>query len=356
MTPTILPVILCGGAGARLWPLSTAARPKQFLPLIGGRSTFQETAARVSAIPAIGDILVVANQAHRALIEDQLSKIGVRASLLLEPGARDSGPAIAAAAAWAEHNRPGAVVALVSADHHIPDQAAFVEAIVQAAQGALADRIVTLGLRPTTPSTAFGYIRPGPGDGALREVAAFVEKPDLALARDYVAQGCLWNSGNFICRPELLLQELALHAPDLEAVGRQAVASARTEDGALVLGAAFLDARKISIDHALMERTRRASVLPVTFAWSDIGNWSAVLDAAAPDEAGNSVEGDALIIDSRDCIVRAPPGGRVAVIGMRDIAVIATEDGSILVCDLSAAQEVKAAADHFEARRSEDPA
>lgn len=343
-TPPVIPVILCGGSGTRLWPLSSADRPKQFLPLIGPRSTFQATVRRVQAIAGAGPILVVANQDHRALIENQLAEIGARALLLLEPCARDSGPAIAAASVWIEAGFPGAVAVFVSADHHIVDDAAFGDAIGTAVGAALQGRIVTLGLKPTHPATAFGYIRPQTADDGVQPVAAFVEKPDLETARTYVAAGYLWNSGNFISRPAVLLEDLAEHAPALKAAAEAAVAGQTTVGEITLLGEAFASAPTISIDHALMERTRRASVMPVSFTWSDIGAWDAVLDAAEQDADGNSLTPGALAIDSQGSIVRAPPGTRVALIGVSGLAVIVGEDGTLLVCDLKHSQAMKLAA------------
>lgn len=347
MTLQIIPVVLCGGSGTRLWPHSTAATPKQFLTLFGDHSTFQTAVQRAAAIDGVGPILVIANRDHQAHIDAQLAAIGTRAHLLLEPHARNSAAAIAAASAYIARSWPEAVAVFLSADHHIPDSAAFAAAVLSGARAAQDDRIVTLGLRPTAPSTAFGYILPEPGDSAVRRVTAFVEKPDAETALRYLRDGYLWNSGTFIARPAVLLDELAVHAPKVLAAASAAVEQGLPAGNGISLGEAFAAAPSISIDHAVMEKTDRASVVPADFVWSDVGDWRAVLQVSDRDGEGNSLTGSALAIDSQNCIVRAPAGVKLAVIGVRDLAVIVAEDGSILVCDLSHSQAVSRASDHF---------
>jgi mannose-1-phosphate guanylyltransferase len=230
----------------------------------------------------------------------------------------------------------------------VPDQAAFAAALRGAADAALDHRIVTLGLRPDNPSTAFGYIRPLPDGGAVARVGTFVEKPDRATAERYVAAGYLWNSGNFICRPESLLAELEIHAPEITAIARAAVAEATDAPGSTVLADGFANAPAISIDRALMECTTHAAVLPADFQWSDIGSWRAVLAASARDGAGNSVEGDVHLQDCTGCLARAPEGVQLAMIGLRDIVVVANEHGDLLVCDLAASEEIREVARRFQ--------
>ena len=345
MTPQIIPVILCGGSGTRLWPLSTPATPKQFLPLFGKLSTFQAAVQRAGAIDGAGQIVVVANIDHQHQINAQLAAIGTQADLLLEPCARNSAAAIAAASAYIAEVWPDAVVVFLSADHHIPDGQAFARAVLIGAQTALDGGIVTLGLRPTAPSTAYGYILPGPGDGAVRPVQAFVEKPDAETAERYLAMGYLWNSGTFIARPGRLLAELEIHAPDVLAAARAAVGQSWNSGDATRLGAAFADAPGISIDHAVMEKTTSAFVVPADFAWLDVGDWRAVLQVSERDPHGNSLSRNTLAIESQNCIVRTPPGVKLAMIGVRDLAIVVSEDGSILVCDLAHSQTVSKAGD-----------
>jgi len=336
---SVYPVIMCGGSGTRLWPASRTDRPKQFIPLIGARSSFQETAARVAAIGDNAQLIVVAGVGHRAFIEAQLAEINLAATLILEPEARDSCAAMAAAAAWIAARDEDGVAVFVSADHHIPDAAAFRSACAVAIEEAWRGRIVTLGVRPTAPATAFGYIEAIDASAAVSPIRAFVEKPNAERAAAYVAAGYLWNSGNFITSAKTLLGELDAHAPDVVTAARAAVDGGTKDGAALLLGPAFRTAPKISIDFAVMEKTGRASVAPVVFAWSDIGAWDAVWAASQQDGAGNA--GEAIFTDSANCLVQAPDGMTVAVIGANNLAVVADGDG-LLVCDLGQSQAVKA--------------
>ncbi|MDY6922403.1 MAG: AGE family epimerase/isomerase [Pseudomonadota bacterium] len=332
----IYPVIMCGGAGSRLWPASRPGRPKQFLCLAGKQSLFQQTALRVAPlVEDDGQLIVVAGERHAGAVVEQLAAIGLRATLLLEPEARDSGPAMAAAAAWIARRDPEGVAAIIASDHHIPDAAAFRSAIVTAAGEARKGRIVTLGVTPTAPSSAYGYIRPG-GAG-LSPVDSFVEKPDAATAAAYVADGYLWNSGNFIVLAQALMDEIAVHAP---AMGEAVLAALEGGDDrrTVRLNEAFRRAPKISIDYAVMEKSDRTSVLPVDFAWSDLGAWDAV------QATGLGASGRHLAIDSPDCLVRAPAGTLVATLGVAGLAIIVEPD-AVLVCALDRAQEVKGLVD-----------
>ncbi|MAK81601.1 AGE family epimerase/isomerase [Phenylobacterium sp.] len=349
----IYPVIMCGGSGARLWPASRPAHPKQFLPLVGARSMFQETVLRVAGLPGAAEVVVVAGIAHRALIEAQLSEIGTTAAVLLEPEARDSAAAMAAACAWIDARDPDGVAVVVSADHHIPDNAAFRAAVLSAVEGARQGLIVTLGVRPDAPSAAYGYISPGAPSGPVWSVEAFVEKPDAEAARGYITSGYLWNSGNFVTPAGLLLAELDAFEPAISAAARKAVASAYGAAGeSQLLGEAFVTAPKISIDYAVMEKTKAAAVLPVGFAWSDLGAWDAVWAASPRDEAGNAIRGEALALSAQDCLVRAPGGTQVTLIGVKDLAVV-VDQGQVLVCNLSACQQVKTAVDQLKAQGRE---
>ena len=328
----LYPVIMCGGAGTRLWPASRPSRPKQFIPLAGNRSLFQDTVLRVAALAEGGGaLIVVGGIGHRGWIVEQLEEIGVEAQVLLEPEPRDSAAAMAAAAVWTERRDPEGVNAFVASDHHIPDDQAFRSAVRTAAGEAARGRIVTLGVKPTEPSSAYGYIRP---DGAgLAPVEAFVEKPDTETAARHVAAGYLWNSGNFIARAATLLEELRTHAPAVEAAARAALPADEARS-IITLSPAFSAAPKISIDYAVMENTRRASVLPVDFAWSDLGAWDAIRASGEGDFGMHILE------DAEGCLVRAPEGVIVAALGVRNLAIVAERD-AILVCDIDRAQEVK---------------
>ncbi len=343
---TIYPVIMCGGSGTRLWPASSPGRPKQFIPLIGERSSFQNTVLRAAAIQGVGPPVIIAGVAHRADLESQLAELGVAATLILEPEARDSSAAMAAAAFWIAARDPDAVAVFLSADHHVPDAAAFAQAVGHAVAGARAGRIVTLGLTPAYPATAFGYIRPADGEGPVKAVAAFVEKPDAETAARYVAQGYLWNTGNFITAAATLLAELDRFAPDVAVAAREAVAGAASDGTVLTLSEAFREAPKISIDYAVMEKTNRASVTPSTFDWIDIGAWDTV-HAALPKD-GHDNAGAALFVEAAGNLVRAPQGWDVAVVGVDGLAVI-VEDGAVLVAGLANSQKVKIAGEAFKA-------
>ncbi|WP_333587817.1 AGE family epimerase/isomerase [Phenylobacterium sp.] len=346
----VYPVIMCGGAGTRLWPASTPAHPKQFLALTGEASMFQETVLRVAGVAGARQVVVVAGRGHGRLIAEQLAVLDVPAVVLLEPEARDSAPAMAAACAWIAGQDPDGVAVVVAADHHVPDPAAFRAAADQAVNAARAGHIVTLGIAPREASTAYGYISPGEAADGARKVAAFVEKPDAATARSYIDQGYLWNSGNFVVSAQVLLDELDAFAPEIARAARSAVEGSQAADGdAGLLGPAFRQAPKISIDYAVMEKTRRAAVLPVDFAWSDLGAWDAVHAAGAADDAGNVVQGQAVLVEAVGNLVRASQGTQVALVGVRDLAVV-VEGGQVLVCDLAESQKVKAAVEAVKAK------
>jgi len=349
----IYPVIMCGGSGSRLWPASRPAHPKQFLPLVGALSMFQETVLRVADLGEAGDMVVVAGIAHGELISAQLAEIRVSATVLLEPEPRDSAPAMAAACAWIAGRDPQGVAVVVAADHHMPDGAAFRAAARTAVDAARQGQIVTLGMRPASPSTAYGYISPGEATGAVRPVHAFVEKPDGATAQAYIEAGYLWNSGNFVVAADVLLAELDAFAPAIAEAARAAVGPCAA--GQSVLAETFRTAPKISIDYAVMEKTRRAAVLPVDFAWSDLGAWDAVWQASDKDAAGNAIRGEALMVGATDCLVRAPAGMQVTLVGVKDLAVVA-DGGQLLVCDLASSQQVKTAVDQLKAQGREAPA
>jgi len=337
---TIYPVIMCGGAGSRLWPASRPGRPKQFLALAGDLSLFQSTVLRVAPLAADGRVIVVAGARHAEAVAAQLAGIGADAIVLLEPEARDSGPAMAAAAAFIEALDPEGVAAIVASDHHIPDDEAFREAVRTAAAEAGMGRIVTLGVAPTSPSPAYGYICPaGPG---LAPVSRFVEKPDVETAARYVAEGFLWNSGNFIVAARTLMEELAIHAPAIAEHARASLPAPDRTGAVIRLADAFRSAPKISIDYAVMEKSDRTSVLPVHFAWSDVGAWDSVM------ETGRGQAGRHVDVDSDHCLVRAPEGMVVATLGVSNLAVIVEPD-AVLVCALDRAQAVKAVVDRVKA-------
>ena len=332
MSP-VYPVILCGGSGTRLWPASRPSRPKHFIPLAGNRSLFQETVQRVAPLVTDGGrLIVVGGVSHQKTILRQLSEIGASAVVLLEPEGRDSAAAMAAAAIWTRRQSADAVNLFVPSDHHVPDHEAFHDAVRLAVDASLAGQIVTLGIIPTSASSAYGYIAPtSPG---LSEVAAFVEKPTEAAARRYIDNGYLWNSGNLIVRADVLEEEFTQSANSLHASVTHAVDTATNDSGCVVLGDAFRAAAKISVDYAIMEKTKRASVLPVEFEWSDLGAWDAVHDSGEGDVGVHILE------DSEGCLIRANDGVLVAAIGLRNVGIVVERD-AVLVTDLKRSQDVK---------------
>ena len=331
MGKKIIPLIMCGGAGTRLWPASREVRPKQFLPLFGTRSTFQETILRVSE-PALFDRpIVITNTAYRFMVAEQLAEIGLEADILLEPMRRDSGPAIAAGATFAETRAVDAIVLALAADHVVRDNAAFVAACREGLVAADAGRIVTFGVAPERAATEYGYINPGDAvSGKVLGVKQFVEKPDAAKAADYVKAGYFWNSGNFMFRASVLLDEYRnVDAKSVQAVS-DAVTKAGRDLGFVTLDqAAFASANPISIDYAVMEKTARAAVVPVACGWSDVGSWHAVWELSAKDGEGNAAQGAAVFEDSRNCNV-STDRALVALEGVDDLVVVATQDAVLV--------------------------
>src|SRR5215475_14511617 len=327
----IIPLIMCGGAGTRLWPASREVRPKQFLPLFGTHSTFQETLLRVSDATLFERPIIITNAAYRFMVLEQLAEVGIEADVLLEPMRRDSGPAIAAGAAFAQSRDREAIVLALAADHVVQDNAAFVAACRQGLVAAGAGRIVTFGVKPERPATEYGYISPGDAiSGEVRAVARFVEKPDAPTAADYVESGYLWNSGNFMFPAAVLLDEYrTVDTASVQAVS-EAVASAGRDLGFVTLEpTAFGAAKAISIDYAVMEKTARAAVVPVSCGWSDVGSWHAVWELSDKDAQGNSAHGTAVFEDSRNCNVTTDKA-LVALEGVDDLVVVATEDAVLV--------------------------
>jgi mannose-1-phosphate guanylyltransferase/mannose-6-phosphate isomerase len=332
MSRKILPVIMCGGAGTRVWPESRETMPKQFIPLIGKSSTFQDAVRRVSD-PIFDTPIVITNRDYRFLVREQLDEIGAQAMIVLEPSRRDSGPAVAVAAALAAKRDPATIVAVFAADHVILDQSEFLLTCAAAAAAAADGYIVTLGVTPSEPAMGYGYIRPGAAiaSGKAREVEAFVEKPDLATAERYVAQGYLWNSGNFFFRADAMLDELRAFEPEMADATARSLAQAADDLGFLALDAqAFADSPKKSIDYAVMERTKRAAVVPADIGWSDVGNWDAVWKLSQRDESGNSIRGEGVALDSKNVHIRSN-GLLTAVVGVNDVVVVSTQDAVLVL-------------------------
>ena len=304
----ILPVIMCGGSGTRVWPESRETLPKQFIPLIGERSTFQTTMQMLDD-PAFERPIVISSVDYRFLLTDQLREIGAKADIVLEPMRRDSGPAVAVAAGLAARRSPGTVVVVLAADHVVRDQPGLVDLCKKAAAAAREGYIVTLGVKPDSPATGYGYLRAGapltPGGDVLK-LEAFVEKPDRATAQGYVDAGYYWNSGNFIFRADVMQAEIAKFEPEIFAAAEAAIEAATTDLGFLVLdAAAFEQAPQKSIDYAVMEKTQQAALIPADIGWSDVGSWRAVWELSDRDAHGNSVRGNGVVMDATNVHVRS---------------------------------------------------
>ena len=334
---------MCGGAGTRLWPVSRESMPKQFVPLIGDKSTFHQTIERITGSKLFARPIVITNAEFRFIVAEQLRECAVEADIVLEPTRRDSGPAVAAAAALAAQRHPLAIVLVLAADNVIrkPDQ--FIEACQQAATAANDGRIVVFGIPPTRPATSYGYIRPGQSlnGSATLDVAAFVEKPDAATAASYVAKGYLWNSGNFMFRADVMLSEIERFEPAIVASVKAAVTEmTRDLDFMRLADKPFTAAPKKSIDYAVMEHTKLAAVVPANFGWSDVGSWNAVWEINDQDGAGNATDGPVIITDSRNALVRSDPSILTTVIGVDDVVVISTVD-AVLVTTRDKSENVK---------------
>ncbi|MDA0704731.1 MAG: mannose-1-phosphate guanylyltransferase/mannose-6-phosphate isomerase [Proteobacteria bacterium] len=348
---TINPVILSGGAGTRLWPLSRPHFPKQFIALTSGRTMLQETALRVSDPAVFAAPVVVCSDEHRFVVAEQMRAVGpAPAAIMLEPVARNTAPAIAAAADWLGGG--DALMLVLPSDHVIRDTAAFRAAVNRAATAAEAGWLVTFGIAPDQPETGYGYIARGAAlegcDGAYK-VARFTEKPDAETAARYLAQGDhAWNSGMFLFRADTYLAELERLQPAMAESCRRAVSAARGDLDFLRLDeAAFAACDSASIDYAVMEHTERAAVVPADLGWSDVGSWSALWDAVERDTDGNAAIGTVVAVDSHNNYLRAD-GPLIAGLGLEDMVVVTTAD-AVLVAPKNRAQEVRALYDALRA-------
>ncbi|MBI1181741.1 MAG: mannose-1-phosphate guanylyltransferase/mannose-6-phosphate isomerase [Alphaproteobacteria bacterium] len=345
MTHKIHPAILCGGSGTRLWPLSRRAHPKQLLSLVDAHSLLQATALRFADIGRFAPPIALCSESYRFIIAEQLRSAGVTPdAVILEPEGRNTAPAAAVAALWALRRDDEAILLLSPSDHVIGDLEAFNKALDVAAETALRTHaLVTFGIRPTRPETGYGYIEAGgtlEGTDAL-SVRRFIEKPDAETARGYVEGGSyLWNSGLFLFRAADFLAELRRLEPEMMSACSEAVENARGDLDFLRLDeAAFRRAPANSIDYAVMEKTDRAAVVPVSMGWSDVGSWNALLDVADKDATGNAVWGDVVAVGTRDSLLRSE-GPLVVAAGLSDVVVVATKD-AVLVASRQAAQDLK---------------
>ncbi len=339
----ILPVIMCGGSGTRMWPLSRESLPKQFISLIGEKSSFQDTLAMLDNGEIFLPPIVLTNHDYRFLVAEQMEAVGVKGRIVLEPVRRDSGPAVAAAAELAMLQGGQTVVAMLAADHAVKNPQGLAELCVIAGEAAEKGFIVTLGIQPDHPATGYGYIRAGeaiaPGSD-VRKVEAFVEKPDAKTAERYLAEGYFWNSGNFIFRADAMSGEVKAFEPEMASAAHDAVAKAKTDLEFLILDkASFEKAPKKSIDYAVMERTGKAAVVPADVGWSDVGTWAAVHALTRKDENRNVIRGEGLIMHASNVHVRSDDI-LTAVVGVSDVVVVTTPD-AVLVLDAALADKVK---------------
>ena len=335
----IYPVMLSGGSGTRLWPLSRAMYPKQFIHFSDtqGQSFLAATLKRLTAQAGFAQPIIVCNNDHRFLVREEAERAGVAPqAVVLEPVARNTAPAAAAAALLVARQDPAGILVVMPSDHVIGDEPGFVAAVRRAAEVAETGKLVLFGITPDGPHTGYGYIRRGaplPGFAEAFAVEAFMEKPDKDTAQGYVsAGGYFWNSGIFVFRAQAFLDELARFEPAILDAARQALADAEEDLGFLRLGReAFASAPSISIDYAVMERTGVAAVVPVDIGWSDVGSWSSLWEISDHDQAGNAVRGEAILEDTTNCYVHSERA-LVSTIGVKDLIVVATPD-ALLVAD-----------------------
>jgi len=349
MATRIYPVILCGGSGTRLWPLSRAMYPKQFIPLCSetGQSLLASTLHRLRPEAGFAAPTLLSHNDHRFLLSDELVRAGVEPrEILLEPVARNTAPAIVVAALSIAEQDPEGVLAVMPSDHVIDDANAFADAVARAGEMTGQHRLMLFGIKPATAHTGYGYIRKGQALNGAEDsgslVEAFVEKPDLATAESYLRDGgYYWNSGIFILPAAAFLEEVAHLAPDILDAARAALAGAECDLGFRRLEAsAYAEAPNISIDHAIMEKTDKAAVMPLDLGWSDVGSWSSVWEQSAQDEDGNVTEGDAILVDTRGSYIRAQDA-LVSTIGVEDMVIVHTRD-AMLVARKDRAQDVSA--------------
>jgi len=340
----LYPVILCGGSGKRLWPLSRQAYPKQLLPLLSDRTMLQETAARTRDALGLRSPVLLCNDEHKFLISEQLAAIDiVPSAILCEPISRNTAPALAAAAHWLHERDPQAVMLVLPSDHYIGDDSSFAVAVMKAALAAADGQLVTFGIKPTHPEVGYGYIERGaPLDGAdgAYVLAQFIEKPDLDTAERLVRDGShYWNSGMFLLPAASFIEEVGRHSPQIAAASAAAVAKRQERDGFIYLDRdSFSEAPDSSIDYAVMEHTDKAVVLPVEIGWSDVGSWRALHDIKDCDEFGNVVQGDVIMDGVHNSYIRGADR-LVAALGVSDMVIIDTAD-ALLVSDTAHAAEV----------------
>jgi mannose-1-phosphate guanylyltransferase len=353
----VYPVVMAGGSGTRFWPLSRQDRPKQFLPLSGGTPLLVATVERLPPLAGLDRTYVVCGPVHAGPVRRMLPRLP-RENVVVEPCARNTAPCVGLAALHVARRDPTGIMAVLPADHHIARPAAFRAALAAAARVARRGSIVTIGVRPDRPETGFGYLKVGApldpsrssGKLAAHAVERFVEKPDRTTAERYLADGSyLWNSGIFVFRADVILDEIRRVMPALGGALDRIGAALGTRRAARVLGEVFPGCPSISIDYGVMEKSDRIAVVPADFGWNDVGSFAALSDVRPRDRDGNVVEGEALVLDGRDNVVLASGGRPVAVIGMEDV-IVADAGDAVLVCPRDRAQDVRKAVEELKRR------
>lgn len=343
MTAKIIPVIMCGGAGTRLWPSSRESMPKQFIALFADRSTFQETVLRVADPGLFEKPIIVTSSDFRFIVADQLRQVGASADIVLEPMRRDSGPALAVATVLALRRQADATLLVLASDHAVRHLDRFHLACRQALPAARQGLIVTFGIVPNEPATGYGYLRAGPplDGGEVRKLEAFAEKPDRARAEKYVDESYLWNSGNFLFAASAMKAEIEQFEPQIWQAAAGAVANATTDlDFIRLAEADFSQAPKISIDYAVMEKSTNTAVLPVDLGWSDLGSWDSIWANADRDGDGNALSGPCEVMDVSNTIVHSDPAILTTVVGVTDLVVVTSAD-AVLVAPRQVTDEMK---------------
>lgn len=356
MTTPLIPVILCGGSGTRLWPLSRETYPKQFLRLLSKETLLQQTMQRLTGIADVDPAILICNEMSRFVVAEQLREIGMEnAQILLEPARRNTAPAIAAAALHALSRGDDPLLLVLPSDHVIKNHAAFYSAVHQAKTAAENGNLVTFGITPLGPETGYGYIRAGTAEsGQAQPVIEYVEKPDRATAEHYVANGhYFWNSGMFIFRASRYLEELTHFEPEIVAACSQAMALAKQDFSFIRLDSqSYTGSPSKAVDYAVMERTKNAAMVAMDADWNDIGSWASVWEASEKDGDNNATQGDVMLQDCQDCLVHGSTR-LITAVGMRNTIIIETAD-ALLIMDADSAQETKKLVEHLiETQRTE---
>lgn len=336
----IVPVILCGGSGTRLWPLSRECHPKQFVDLGEGRTLFKDTLERIKALPEAAEIIVVCNEAHRYFVSEEMREMGMKGKVILEPAPRNTAPAIALAAAYLG-NTPDAAMLVLPSDHYLENSRILANTVVRATPLANQGKIVAFGIMPDSPQTGYGYIRAGASLPEGFEIAEFVEKPDQETAGKMLQEGgYYWNAGLFLMSPRTYLAELKKYSPEIAETVHKSIVKASQENGYIRPDEeAFLASPEDSIDYAVMEKTENAAMMPLNVGWSDLGSWEAFFQQAKKDGNHNAIHGDVMAADTRDCYLHSS-GRLLAVLGVSNLMVVETRD-AVVVANRREGQRIK---------------